>query len=448
MRLLLVQNMRYVPSHGGANRSNRVMLEGLAARGHDCVAVAPLAATRQAMGVGDLLDYLAGHGVAARVGTDAVVFDHNGVEAHVVTAPGRLPAYAQKLAARVAPDRTLVPSDDPGLLMLGTALRATPDRVVYLAHTLQQLPFGPRTFYPSGSGRRLVGRAAGVVAVSRAAQEYLRRWGGLDAELIYPPVYPTLPRPVSDGGAVGMVNPCGYKGISILLGLADAHPQLDFLAVPTWGTTTADRAQLARRRNIEVVAAVDDLGEVLSRLRVLLMPSLWDETFGYTAVEAMLAGVPVLASDVGGLREAMLDVAPLLPVNPITAYRAQRADEAYPEPVVPEQDLVPWSAALRRMVDDPAHHRSVAGHGRRAAAAFVAGLDIADLERYLTDLTPKPAPADPAPLTAAAPAPAAATATPAAATPTPAAATQAPAAALGPDRQRALELLLARRARA
>ena len=76
--------------------------------------------------------------------------------------------------------------------MLGTALRATPDRVVYLVHTLQQLPFGPRAFYPSVSGRRLLRRVAGVIGVSRAAADYVRVHGGLDATLIHPPVYGDL----------------------------------------------------------------------------------------------------------------------------------------------------------------------------------------------------------------------------------------------------------------
>lgn len=390
MRVLLAQNMRYLPSHGGANRSNRIMLEQLAARGHQCVAVAPLRATEHQLSATDLVSYLTGLGAGPpRRGDGALIFDHRGVRVHIVIEAARMVPYLRRLAADVEPDRTLVPSDDPGLLMLGTALRATPGRVVYLAHTLQQLPFGPRAFYPSTSGRRLVRRAAGVVAVSRAAREYLLRWGGLDAALIYPPVYgsgpyPHLGRPGS--GAVTMVNPCGYKGLSILLGLADARPELPFLAVPTWGTTAADRVELARRPNIELVAPVDDITDLLRRTRVLLMPSLWDETFGYTAVEAMLHGVPVLASDTGGLAEAKLGVPYLLPVNPIRRYLPQRDGEPYPAPVTPPQDLAPWLGALDRLVDDPGHYRELAEHGRQAAAAFVSGLDTAGLERYLAAL--------------------------------------------------------------
>ncbi|GAA3388817.1 hypothetical protein GCM10020369_36470 [Cryptosporangium minutisporangium] len=404
MRILLAQNMRYLPGHGGATKSNRILLEDLAAAGHRCVAVTPLH--------GSSIESLP----ESRLVDGVLTFTHRGVEVHAVASAAGLAAHVARVAAAERPDWTLVPSDDPGLLMLGTALRATPGRVVYLLHTLQQLPFGPRSFYPGGSGMRLVQRCAGVVAVSRTAAEYAHRWGGLDATVIHPAVYgrgphPGLGRP--DRGAVTLVNPCGFKGLGILLELADAEPEVDFLAVPTWGTEPSEEAELARRPNIALAEPVDDIADLLARTRILLMPSLWDETFGYTAVEAMLHGVPVLASDVGGLREAKLGVPYLLPVEHIREYRPQRADEAYPRPIVPPQDITPWRSALRRLLDDPSHYTELAEQGRQAAAEFVGGLDAGALERYLDGLSP--------------------------------AAPSAEGAALSPSRQRALAAVLARR---
>ncbi|MFI5906738.1 glycosyltransferase family 4 protein [Dactylosporangium sp. NPDC051541] len=351
MRVLLAQNMPYRPGHGGATKSNRLLLEELAARGHRCVAV-----TRGEAGV---------HTVA-------------GVEVFAAAGP-RLPKLVREVIAAEEPDRVLVPSDDPGLMVLGSALRAAPERVVYLVHTLQQLPFGPRTFYPSQSGRRLVARARGIVSVSRAAHDYVLEHGGLESTVLYPHVYGPPPFPdLSDpSGPVTMVNPCGFKGLPILLGLADARPDLRFRAVPTWGGIDPE---LATRPNIEIVAAAPDIADVLRGSRALLMPSLWDETFGYTAVEAMLHGIPVLAADVGGLREAMLGVPHLLPVNPITHYEPQRAGEAYPRPAVPPQNLVPWLEALDGI------DVALSAQSRAAASAFVAGLDAGALEQYLVNL--------------------------------------------------------------
>jgi glycosyltransferase involved in cell wall biosynthesis len=360
MRVLLAQNMPYLPGHGGATKSNRLLLTELAARGHRCVAV-----TRGEPGVRTIA----------------------GVEVFAADGP-RLPKLLREVAAAEEPDWTLVPSDDPGLIVLGTALRATPERVVYLVHTLQQLPFGPRTFYPSQSGRRLVARARGIVSVSRAARDYVREHGGLESTVLHPHVYGPGPHPdlsTVDGGAVTMVNPCGFKGLPVLLGLADALPGTRFLAVLTWGHSIEDLAGLAARPNIEVADAVADIADVLRRSRVLLMPSLWDETFGYTAVEAMLHGIPVLASDAGGLGEAKLGVPYRLPVTPITHYHPQAAGEPYPRPVVPPQDIAPWLAALAEL-DDPGHYTALSARGRSAASAFVAGLEPGALEKYLVDL--------------------------------------------------------------
>ena len=40
MRILLGQNSLYFPAHGGGDKSNRLLLEALAARGHECRVVA------------------------------------------------------------------------------------------------------------------------------------------------------------------------------------------------------------------------------------------------------------------------------------------------------------------------------------------------------------------------------------------------------------------------
>ncbi|NBE98013.1 glycosyltransferase family 4 protein [Nonomuraea sp. KC401] len=362
---MLLQNMYYEPALGGANRSGRRWMELLAARGHECMVLA-LVSSPSAPPAEDRLIA----GVRVRL------------------CHGRaLPATAASLLRAESPDWVLVPSDDPGQLMLGAAVAYDPARVVYVAHTIQQLPFGPAAYYPSAAGTRLLRKAGAVVSVSEAAAAHLTRWAGLPSVVIRPHVYADRPPPSSPPATRSetvMVNPCAVKGIELFLALAAAFPEQRFVAIPTWGTTPEDRAALDAAPNVTIREPEPDLRPLLRSARALVMPSLWDETFGYTCVEAMAEGVPVLASDVGGLREAKLGVPYRLPVRPVTAYRLARGR---PVPTVPEQDPEPWRRALGALLSDEEHHRDIATRSRAAADAFIASLDPHALERHLIRLS-------------------------------------------------------------
>ncbi len=64
----------------------------------------------------------------------------------------------------------------------------------------------------------------------------------------------------------------------------------------------ADVAARAMEENVEFTGAVPEIWPVLATAHVFALPSL-SEAFGIAAVEAMAAGLPVVASDVGGLPE-------------------------------------------------------------------------------------------------------------------------------------------------
>ncbi len=70
------------------------------------------------------------------------------------------------------------------------------------------------------------------------------------------------------------------------------------------GPEEADLRRRARELDGRVVfpGALDDRGLLLGSIQLLVVPS-WKEAFGLAALEGQLAGVPILASDTGGLRE-------------------------------------------------------------------------------------------------------------------------------------------------
>jgi amino acid adenylation domain-containing protein len=176
-----------------------------------------------------------------------------------------------------------------------------------------------------------------------------------------------------------------------------------FAAVPTWGTTPEDRAALAALPNVTILEPTEQVDRLYARTRVLLMPSLWQEAFGVTAVEAMLRGLPVLVSDVGGLPEAALGAGTVLPVRPIEYYEERHDANEIPAAAVPEQDLGPWKGALTALLSDSEEYTRRSAAAREAASRFVGRLGVGPFEELLGRL-PRRLPAPEAPEPAAAPA--------------------------------------------
>jgi glycosyltransferase involved in cell wall biosynthesis len=309
VKVLLASTASYEPPRGGSTRANRVWLEHLAASGHDCRVVCS--------------------GTSGRVRV-------NGVEVRRAEPAALRTALASEVAA-FAPDCVLVSSEDAGQTLLIAAEQEAPGQVVYLAHTPQMFPVGPASLNPNNAGTAAVKRAAKVIAIGHYTADTILAYTDRYADIVHPPIY-GRPGRVS-GAGVGLINPSAVKGLSVFLALADRFPDTPFVALPGWGTTQADRAQLAARPNVHLVPSCPNIDDFFRHVRVLLVPSLWHEGFGMVVIEAMLRGIPVLASDLGGLPEAKLGVPFLLPVAPIRTYKTQFDELGLPVPAVPEQPV-------------------------------------------------------------------------------------------------------------
>ena len=391
MKILQVQFLNYLFAPGGAHKANRILAEGLVERGHTCWVVAS-SLEPGSKGHAQLLAELTARGIEIISDSpEVVVFVYKGVRVHTVTSDFRAyPRVLLQVMRDFAPDWTLV-SEDRTFLLLELALEVSPSRVVYVSHSQATLPFGPASFSPDSGRTQLLQRAAGIISVSGYLQDYLLRWGGLHSSVIPFPAYGTGPFPhfgSFDRGWVTMINPSAIKGLCIFEGLARALPEVSFAAVPTWATTEADRITLRQLPNVQILKSSENVDDIFAQTRILLAPSLWGESFGQIVVEAMLRGIPVLASQLGGLPEAKLGVDYLLPVQPIERYE-QRLDEQWlPIPVVPPQDIGPWQTTLQALLTNRSHYEELSLASRQAALNFVASLGIAPFEQYLESLTP------------------------------------------------------------
>lgn len=382
MKIVLLQDEIYLPSFGGGTKANRFLLEGFAGNGHQCLALTR-ALTRSPDGPNDrqeFIDEMASRNkIVELLESNVFAYEHEGVRVEALDWPAAEEArdYLGHRLESFQPDWILV-ADDKRRSMLKIAVRAAAERTVLVVQTIMQLPFGPLSVQHNTEQTELMRRARAIVVISRFLQDYVDRHSGMKSSLLRLPVYG--PGPFAklgrfDEGYVTMINPCELKGIAIFLALAEKFPDIEFAAVPTWGADEQVLSELRKRPNIRLLAPVDDIEHVLAQTRVLIVPSLWPETFGYVVPEAMLRGIPVLASNVGGLREAKLGVDYLLPVT-----TAEHHGDAY---VNPPQDTECWSDALRELLSDPLTYRRCSEESRKAAMKFLPQTSVSLFEKFL-----------------------------------------------------------------
>jgi len=137
---------------------------------------------------------------------------------------------------------------------------------VTVVHSAEQLPFGPYCAGVSGHclsasvENDMLRSVDGVWSVSRAIQEYAWEHGRLRTKaLVHSPntflSNKTRDMPIIrnnvDRDEVGMINPCPYKGLSIILDLAKRLPNIKFVTWESWGSKPQHIEMLRSLPNVQ-----------------------------------------------------------------------------------------------------------------------------------------------------------------------------------------------------
>ena len=144
-------------------------------------------------------------------------------------------------------------------------------------------------------------------------------------------------------------------------------------------------AALRAHSNITILHPTDNIDDILRQTRIAVVPSLWAEARSRIILEAMARAIPVLASNVGGMAEAMLGMDYLLPVNPVARYRPDVDELMVPVMDSPEQDPRPWIVVLGHLLTDRAHYCDLSARSRATALAYAGSVTVEPFEAYLKD---------------------------------------------------------------
>ncbi len=168
---------------------------------------------------------------------------------------------------------------------------------------------------------------------------------------------------------ITFVNPQPAKGVFVFARIAEQlqvrRPDIPLLIVEGRSGVEWLRAactNLGLLRNLHVMDTTPDPRDFYRVSHAMLVPSLCQETFGRVAAEAMINGIPVLASNRGALPEVLGDAGFLFEIP--ACYTPETRTVATAE------EVAPWVDAIIRLWDNTNLYEESARHCRKRAEAW------------------------------------------------------------------------------
>jgi glycosyltransferase involved in cell wall biosynthesis len=385
-RLLFASVHGYLDPSSGAALATRDILELLAARGVDCRALCcGLLDYEHETPPGAVLDPLgvpydrAAAALAGGGSADVIDLTLGGVRVTLLpTASSRADRapnaaesrafldLADQVLARFRPQVVLTYGGHPANLALMARARRRGAAVVFHLHNFAY------------DDRAAFADAAAVLVPSEYARRFYARRLGLESTAIpYPLRAEWVVAADPEPRYLTFVNPQPAKGLTVFARLASEldrrRPDIPLLVVEGRGAAlnlAEAGLDLSGLTNLHRMANTPDPRQFYRVSRAVAVPSLWRETFGRVAAEALANGLPVLASDRGALPSTLGEAG--------FVFTLPERCTPYGRAVPTAREVAPWLAAVERLWDDPGFEASHRGRAREASRRWddgaIAGL--------------------------------------------------------------------------
>lgn len=355
-RVLFASYHSHLDPSSGAAVSVRDLFDQLSSRGWHCGAVTgPLLDDPAARPLGDRLAAEPGLGVTRgrAGGTDFALYEGasfgftwtsyspSSADRQSAESVAGYLASLERSVGRFRPDVVLTYGGDSANAGIVRVARRARARVAFWLHNFAY---------------RHRGAFAGcdaVVVPSEFSRRHYKTELGVDAVAI-PPVL-SLPRVVApdrDPKYLTFVNPDPAKGVFFLARLAEVlareRPDIPMLVVEGRGRVNwlgRCGVDLRPARSLSMMANTSDPRSFHRVTKVMLVPSVWRESFGRVAAEAILNGASVVASDRGALPEVVGEAGACLSLP------AWLTPDSRVPPTT--EEVRPWVEAVEKYMSEP-----------------------------------------------------------------------------------------------